>query len=78
MAATGVVGIRTNAAKIKPVMAPALHRSQNSRQNNRFFIIALETSDKPQDAQSDCFGGEHQAYQSDDVPDSNLVRPCAL
>jgi hypothetical protein len=37
--ATGVVGIRTNAAKTAPVMAPALHKTQNSRQNNRFSIM---------------------------------------
>jgi hypothetical protein len=40
MAATGVVGIRTNTAKIALVMAPPPHKSQNSRQNNRLSIIA--------------------------------------
>src|SRR6266576_1312720 len=46
--ASGVVGIRTIAAKITLVATPAPHRSQNSRQNNRFsIIIAVETLDKP-------------------------------
>src|SRR5436190_22721324 len=55
IAATGVVGIRTNAAKIASLW---LRRSRGARMHSKIIVFPSSqwrVSNKPQDVQSDCF-----------------------